>query len=109
MNWKQIGLGIVLLGFSLLTAECVYQYGYLGFFRMAASNIVSITLSADVVIALTMIAVYMGNDARERGISPVPYLLLTLTLGSVGPLLYLIRRSSDASANVPRAAQVSNA
>ena len=32
---------------------------------------------------------------RERGISPMLYLVLTLTLGSVGPLLYLIRRAGS--------------
>jgi hypothetical protein len=36
----------------------------------------------------------MWNDARDRGVSPIPYVLLTLTAGSVGPLLYLIRRDS---------------
>ena len=39
-------------------------------------------------------------DARSRGISVVPYALITLAFGVAGPLLYLIRRgklSSDAA------------
>jgi hypothetical protein len=37
----------------------------------------------------------MGDDARARNTSAVPYIILTLALGSVGPLLYLIRRFGD--------------
>lgn len=43
----------------------------------------------------------MVRDARARGVSAVPYVLLTLALGSAGPLVYLIRRlASDAPARV---------
>ena len=109
MNGKQIGLGSILLSFSILTAYAVYLYGYVGFFREVTSNMASLTLLVDLVIALTIILAYMGNDAREQGISAVPYLLLTLAFGSVGPLLYLIRRLGKATARLPRTARTSNA
>ena len=35
------------------------------------------------------------TDAQQRKISPLPYLLATLALGSAGPLLYLVRRFAD--------------
>ena len=92
MNLKQIALGTVLAGFSILTAYALLEYGYVGFFREVISNLASVTLLVDLVISLTIILVYLGNDANERGFSAVPYLLLTLAFGSVGPLLYLIRR-----------------
>ena len=106
MNGKQIGLGTVLLGFSLLTAYAVYLYGYAGFFREVTS---SLTLLVDLVISLTIILVYMGSDAREHSISVLPYLLLTLAFGSVGPLLYLIRRFGNAVLDLSRNAHASNA
>ena len=68
-----------------------------------------LTLLVDLVIALTIILAYMCNDAREQGISAIPYLLLTLAFGSVGPLLYLIRRLGKATARLPRTARTSNA
>jgi hypothetical protein len=37
----------------------------------------------------------MGDDAEQRKVSALPYLVITLALGSVGPLLYLIRRLGD--------------
>lgn len=101
MNARQIGIGSVLLGFSILTAYAVYLYGYAGFFREVTSNVASLTLLVDLVISLTIILVYMGNDARTHRISVFPYLLLTLGFGSVGPLLYLIRRFGSTMLDLP--------
>ena len=43
-------------------------------------------------IALSLFAIWMFQDARTRGVSAVPYLLLMLCLGSIGALVYLVRR-----------------
>lgn len=93
MNGKQIGLGIVLAGFLALTGYTVLEYGYIGFFKLIAANAATVTAAVDLVIALTLIIVWMERDARVHGISHIPYVLLTLALGSVGPLLYLMRRT----------------
>ena len=108
MNAKQIGIGSVLLGFSILTAYAVYLYGYAGFFREVTSNAASFTLLVDLVISLTIFLVYMSNDARAHNISMVPYFLLTLGFGSVGPLFYLIRRFGSATLDLSRGARASN-
>ena len=110
MNLKQIALGIVLAGFSILTAYALIGYGYVGFFREVISSLASVTLLVDLTIALTIILVYLGHDASERGVSAVPYLLITLAFGSVGPLLYLIRRlgSRDVNRELSRSARGSH-
>lgn len=95
MNAKQIVLGLVLLDFTGLTAYAVYSYGFAGFFEAVTANVATICAFADLVIALSLIVVWMWQDARDRGWSPMPYALLTLGLGSVGPLVYLIRREAD--------------
>jgi hypothetical protein len=46
------------------------------------------------VIALSLILAWIWRDARTRGATLWPYVLLTAAFGSVGPLLYLIRRES---------------
>jgi hypothetical protein len=94
MNAKQIGLSVLLVDFLGLTAYAAYQYGYLGVFELVMANAATMVVFVDLVIALSIIMTWMVRDARERGISAVPYVVLTLALGSVGPLTYLIRRAA---------------
>ena len=105
MNLKQIGIGLVLADFVAFSAYVVYQYGYVGLFEQALTNTATIQVSLDLVIALSLVSLWMWRDARERGVSVVPYLALTMTLGSIGPLVYLFRRAGD-EARVPAASAV---
>ena len=52
----------------------------------------AIQVFADVAIACALILIWLVRDARRRGVSPWPYVVLTLTLGSFGPLIYLLLR-----------------
>jgi hypothetical protein len=97
MNRKQIVLAVVLADFAVLTAYAVWQTGYVGLFELALSSWGAAQIFFDLLIALTLVLTWMMRDARERGISFLPYLLLTLALGSIGPLVYLIRRESRAT------------
>jgi hypothetical protein len=103
MNWKQLGLGVVLADFAALTAYAVHVHGVVGVFAAVTANAATITAFADLVIALSLVSVWMWQDARDRGVSAVPYMLLTLMFGSVGPLLYLIRREATAAPRALRA------
>lgn len=104
MNKKQIALAVVLADFSAFTAYAVAQHGLLGLFQMAFANAATIQIFADLVLALSMVMVWMWRDAREQDISPIPYLLLTLGLGSIGPLVYLIRRFGRETVTAPHSA-----
>jgi len=95
MDWKRIALLFLLADFSALTAYAVAEHGFVGVFALAFANTATIALAVDLAIALTLVAGWMWGDARRRGVTPLPYVLLTMTLGSVGPLLYLVRRPSD--------------
>ncbi len=109
MSLKQLFLELVLVGFAALTGYCVYTYGYIGTVRAGIASGPALLFSADVVIALTMIAVWMGEDAERRRISAIPYLLLTIAFGSAGPLLYLIRRSYSRRPQTDSAVRASTA
>lgn len=98
MNKKQLLIGLVLADFVALNAWVAIQYGYLGIFREILSTWPGILLAVDLTIALTMVFVWMWNDAKRRGIAVVPYMAVGLLLGSVGPLLYLLRTSSSTAA-----------
>ena len=101
MSKKQWMLAFVLVNFSLLTAYAVYQVGVSGVVEALTANIVTVVALVDLTIALSLIAVWMWDDAKARGISAWPYLLLTLAFGSVGPLLYLFRTSRQSEAVAP--------
>jgi hypothetical protein len=102
MSKKQWLLGIVFANFAALNAYAVYQYGYAGVIALVTANMATITVLVDLTIALSLVAVWMWNDARQRGISALPYLVVTLFLGSIGPLLYLLRTSRrDAAVAAP--------
>jgi hypothetical protein len=89
---KTIALSLVLAAFSALTLYAIGSYGYVGFFEVLLSNVVGIQVLADIVVACTLALVWMSGDARERGLPFWLYAALTLFLGSIGLLAYLIHR-----------------
>ena len=95
MNRKQIGLSLVLIAFAALEAYAIETYGYLGFFQALLGSLAGIVTGVDLVIALTMFVIWMSDDAPRNQMSSLPYLFVTLALGSLGPLLYLIRRAGN--------------
>jgi hypothetical protein len=98
MNTKTLALVFVLSLFTALSFYGVAVHGYLGFFEALASTTAGIVVFTDLVIALTLTMLWISSDARERGLPLWPYLALTLALGSVGPLSYLIHRELRARA-----------
>ena len=92
MNAKQLGAEAVLIGFCAFTGYAVYQHGYIGLFEQGLANAATIQVFLDLTIALSLVMLWMWQDARKQGIAPLPYIILTFTLGSIGPLFYLVRR-----------------
>jgi hypothetical protein len=99
MNAKQLGLTTVLAGFAALNAYDLYIYGAQGLLHIAFSNAGTTAIFADAVIALTMVAVWRTRDAAQRRVNVLLYLLLTVCLGSIGPLAYLVGRFRDGAEN----------
>src|SRR5262249_33670690 len=86
----RFALGGGLADFTALTGYAVYQYGIDNVLPLCFANAVTTTLFVDASIALALITAWMWQDARREGRAWLPYVLVTLTLGSVGPLLYLV-------------------
>ena len=93
MNFRAFLLLDVLALFLGYTIYVVATVGYVGFFEQTLSSPVGIQLFADIVIACTLALIWMRGDARTSGVPFAPYLLLTLVLGSVGLLGYLLHRA----------------
>ena len=79
----------ILLPFGLYSTYAVYEIGYFGIFASHA-HIAGMQVLADLVIACTLALVWMWRDAAATGRNIWPYVALTLTLGSIGPLMYLL-------------------
>jgi hypothetical protein len=92
---RRIPAGIlmpVLVAFAAATALAIQQHGYTAFATFALANEATQLLFVDLTLSLLLIAAWMVQDARARGVRYLPYLALAVFFGSAGPLLYLIAR-----------------
>lgn len=102
MSKLQIVLGLLLAVFGFETAWFVAHQGLTGWTVLFESDAGRLALF-DLTIALSLVMVWMWGDARERNATVVPYLLLTIAFGSIGPLLYLIVREGEKRSRVASA------
>jgi hypothetical protein len=91
----QFTLGIILVGFSILTGLALWNHGYWGIIAPHFQSFGAGQVLADLVIALSLSIIWMWRDAKANGRSIWPWLLLTLAAGSFGPLLYLLTRKES--------------
>ncbi len=87
----------VLVVFGAFTLWVMSQVGYIGIWMGAFANPGSEQVLADLVIACSLICIWMLKDAGERGGNAWPFVVITLTAGSFGPLLYLLFRKPAAA------------
>ena len=92
MNWRILVLILILADFSALSLYAMYHHGYFGIWQAGLTNWATIQILTDLVIVCLLISSWMIRDARERGATAWPYVLITLAAGSFGPLLYLLQR-----------------
>lgn len=76
--------------FGVYSGYVLFQYGYLGLWQAAFSNIATTQVILDLIITSTLAIFWMIADARKTGRNAWPYVLVTLAAGSFGPLCYLL-------------------
>lgn len=79
----------LLVPFLGLTVYAVYQVGYIGIFDYHRHSPAGWQVFTDLVVALLLILCWLIPDAKKNGLNPIPWVVATLFLGSIGPLLYL--------------------
>jgi RsiW-degrading membrane proteinase PrsW (M82 family) len=79
----------LLIPFTLLTVYAVAEVGYIGLFDYHRHSPAGWQVFTDLVIALLLVLVWLFPDARANDRNPWPWVVMTLFLGSIGPLLYL--------------------
>lgn len=87
---RRIVLIVTLIAFLVLTTLAVLQHGYVGIFTQQFQSYGGAQVLIDLVIALSIFAVWMWNDAKSAGRNPLPWLLLIFATGSIGALIYLL-------------------
>lgn len=80
---------LLLLPFTAYTVWVLETVGYLGLLK-SHLHPAGIQVFVDLVLMAVLVMAWMWRDARASDRNVWPYLLLTLVLGSIGPLLYLL-------------------
>jgi len=88
MTRQQLAVTL-LIPFSVLTIYAVVHVGYVGIFDYQRHSPAGWQVFSDLVIACCLCFVWIFPNAKSAGRNPWPYAVITLFLGSIGPLLYL--------------------
>jgi len=92
MTMRKFLLWMIFIDFALLSAWALWEVGYFGIWQAGIESAGSIQILADLIVCCVLIGAWMVKDARERGVKVAPWLIATLFLGSIAPLVYLITR-----------------
>src|SRR5258706_661858 len=84
--------GVVLAVFGAFSVWCCATQGVFGWIQLAGEERWALQMLLDLGFALTFAIGWMRADARQRGITAWPYIIATIALGSLGFLLYVVRR-----------------
>ena len=71
------------------------EHGFIGIFLSPMQSWAATQIFFDLLISLTLVLVWMWNDAKANGRNIWPWLIATLAVGSFGPLVYLLTRKSS--------------
>jgi len=89
MNRRLLAITL-LIPFSVLSAYAVFKVGYMGILDYHRHSPAGWQVFADLVIACLLCLLWLIPEAKQNGRNPWPFVVITLLLGSFGPLFYLI-------------------
>jgi hypothetical protein len=92
MPIRLLALFVVIALFGALSTVAILEVGYFGLIEPHLKSWGASQILVDLVIMGLLACIWMVADARERGLNPWPYVVLTLVGGSFGPLIYLVVR-----------------
>jgi len=98
MSGRLITLIAVIIVFGTITVMALMNGGIAGIVVPHFQSWGAGQVLADLVISLLICLFFIAKDAPARGLPFWPFLVLTLALGSFGPLAYLVMRELRAPA-----------
>ncbi|MBK8260338.1 MAG: DUF2834 domain-containing protein [Nannocystis sp.] len=78
--------------FTAYTLTVMLTDGVLGFITLAGSEPWGMQLLLDLLLMLALFAMWAWHDAKARGLPGWPHVVLIMTGGSMGALVYLVHR-----------------
>ncbi len=97
----RLTLASVLISFLALTALTLWHHGYIGIFTTHLTSYAGIQVFTDLVIALSFLIVWLWIDTQKYQRNPWPWIIGTMTTGSIAPLVYLLMYKSRSDNNQP--------
>jgi hypothetical protein len=94
MQPSKLILIAILIVFGIQGIYVLSQIGYWGIWINNLNHLAGQQVTADLVIALTLVMAWMWRDAKATGRIIWPWIVAMLILGSFGPLAYLLTRKS---------------
>ncbi len=92
MSGRLVLLISVIVAFGILSALALMDVGYFGILEPHFKSYGEGQVLADLVIMCLMGCVWMTYDSRASGLPAWPFVIITIFLGSFGPLFYLLLR-----------------
>jgi hypothetical protein len=89
-RWVALAVFVPFVVYSVWVA---IQGGPLGFITLAGREPWAMQMLLDLCIALVFASGWMIADARRHGRAVWPFVVMTVALGSIGPLAYLLTRA----------------
>ena len=93
---KKPFLILALIALGAITCIALWKDGFVGILAATTASYGSMQIFVDLVIALTLVMVWMWRDAKSSGRNIWPWIAITLVAGSFGPLLYFITGKEQA-------------
>lgn len=98
MSPLKILCAVIFAGFGAYSTWAMLQVGYLGIWQAGFAGPGALQVLLDLCILGLLASLWIIRDARAAGRNPWIYVILTVTAGSFGPLLYLLLAPGPATA-----------
>jgi len=89
---KKLGLVFLFLDFMALTVWAAVTGSDAAHLAELTTNPWAIQIFCDLCVAASFGIAWMWQDAKKRGINPLPYAIAVIPTGSIALLVYLLRR-----------------
>lgn len=97
-NTQRVLMAIGWLVIAVFTVNAIAVDGVSLLYRGWTDSASSFLIINDFLIELILIAVFIHIDSRRRGRNPWGWIVLTMVLGAIGSLGYLLARGFDETA-----------